>query len=318
VSQVVEHGSATQAVVAIPDKNYILTKWMDNKGNTYPVSNPYADTLTAIYPTQNLTLTASFVLNTYNVLFTAGENGSVSGSTVQDVIKGQDATPVFAVPDEGFHLVMWQDENNKKVSELDTFVVQNVTAPMSYKAIFGINSYAYTSPVFGNGTAAPDRATANHGEEVSFSIAARAGSKIDSVYYNNANVTADIKVLLTTCGAYSPTQPSTCKPIMATYTVSNAFEDGTLIAFFSESLNSQHLERMQVQVYPNPATSGIYIQSEQMPEHIRITDLSGKTMLERLHPQRNQAIDIEALQPGVYLIQLRTGGTTLIHKLIKQ
>ena len=46
---------------------------------------------------------------TYTLTYTAGPNGSISGTTPQTVNYGADGTPVTAVPNTGYHFVNWSD-----------------------------------------------------------------------------------------------------------------------------------------------------------------------------------------------------------------
>ena len=59
--------------------------------------------------TANITVTASFAINTYTLTYTAGANGSITGVSPQTVNHGASGTAVTAVPATGYHFVQWSD-----------------------------------------------------------------------------------------------------------------------------------------------------------------------------------------------------------------
>ena len=54
-------------------------------------------------------VTATFAINTYTLTYTAGANGTITGTSPQTVNHGADGTPVTAVPDAGYRFVGWSD-----------------------------------------------------------------------------------------------------------------------------------------------------------------------------------------------------------------
>ncbi len=70
----------------------------------------------------------------FNLTYTAGTGGSISGDSMQTVGSGEDGTPVTAVPDSGYDFVSWSDsliENPR--TDL------NVTNDVTVNAIFSID-----------------------------------------------------------------------------------------------------------------------------------------------------------------------------------
>ena len=51
-------------------------------------------------------MTASFAINTYTLTYTAGANGTITGTAPQTVDYGTSGTEVTAVPDPGYHFVV--------------------------------------------------------------------------------------------------------------------------------------------------------------------------------------------------------------------
>ena len=97
--------------------------------------------------TANVSVTANFAINTYTLTYTAGANGSISGTSPQTVNHGTNGTPVTAVPDTGYHFVDWSD-GLLTAARADT----NVTANVSVTANFAINTYTLTYTAGPNGS----------------------------------------------------------------------------------------------------------------------------------------------------------------------
>jgi hypothetical protein len=85
--------------------------------------------------TADLSVTASFAINTYTLSYTAGANGTITGTTPQTVDHGADGTPVTATPNTGYHFVSWSD-GVLTAARTDA----NVTADLSVTASFAVNS----------------------------------------------------------------------------------------------------------------------------------------------------------------------------------
>ena len=148
--QIVNHGSAGTAVTAVPGTGYHFVQWDDG-------------VMTASRTDTNVTgdiiVTAAFAINQYTLTYSAGANGSISGTTLQTVNYGSDGTAVTAVPGTGYHFVQWSD-GVMTATRIDT----NVTASMSAGAIFAINQYTLTYLAGANGSVSGTTLqTVNHG-----------------------------------------------------------------------------------------------------------------------------------------------------------
>ena len=87
------------------------------------------------------------------------------------------------------------------------------------------------------------------------------------------------------------------------------------------TLNTESPElQLKVKVYPNPVAEAIFIThpTEQSFE-VRITDISGKQMLETAH-QKQQPLSVQTLTTGTYFITVTTKDSkqTNTYKIIKQ
>ncbi|HBI14744.1 MAG TPA: hypothetical protein DDY20_04415 [Desulfobulbaceae bacterium] len=135
--QTVDHGSDGTAVTAVPDANYHFVQWSD--GST---ANPRTDTDV----TGDITVTANFAINVYTLTYTAGANGSITGTSPQTVEHGADGTEVTAVPDTGFHFGQWSDGSTAN-PRTDT----NVTGDITVTATFAIDRFALNVILAGSG-----------------------------------------------------------------------------------------------------------------------------------------------------------------------
>lgn len=73
-----------------------------------------------------------------------------------------------------------------------------------------------------------------------------------------------------------------------------------------------------VQLYPNPVSSALFINAKSGVSHIKVIDLSGKTVLAFAHVNPNQSVDVSSLKAGIYIVQFDVEGLTVTKKLIKR
>ena len=122
--------------------------------------------------TENHTIAATFAINpitisTYTLTYTAGANGTISGTSPQTVNQGASGTVVTAVPNRGYHFVSWSDGVLTAV-RTDTNVTANVNVSASFAINISINRYTLTANVSGSGSVAksPDQPSYTHGTSV--------------------------------------------------------------------------------------------------------------------------------------------------------
>ena len=120
--QTVDYGTSGTAVEAVPSIGYHFVQWSDAS-----TANPRTDTNV----TTDVTVTATFAINTYTLTYNAGAGGSIIGTTPQTVDYGTSGTAVEAVPATGYRFVRWSDDV-MTASRTDT----NVTADITVTAIF--------------------------------------------------------------------------------------------------------------------------------------------------------------------------------------
>ncbi len=132
--------------------------------------------------TGDITLYAGWTINTYTLTYTAGANGSISGSTTQVVNYGSSGTAVTAVANTGYHFVQWSD-GVLTATRTDS----GVTADKSVSASFAINQYTVSFDSQG-GSAVPSQ-TVNHGGLVSVPTAPTWSGHIFVGWYKEVSCT---------------------------------------------------------------------------------------------------------------------------------
>jgi len=149
-AQVVNHGASGTAVTAVPNVGYHFTSWSDG-----PTDNPRTDTAV----TGTITVSANFAINQYTLTYTAGANGSLSGTSPQTVNHGGSGTAVTAVPNVGYHFTSWSDG---VLTATRTDI--NVTGAITVTASFAINTYTLTYNAGAGGSiTGSSPQTVNHG-----------------------------------------------------------------------------------------------------------------------------------------------------------
>src|SRR5437763_8712330 len=136
--QIVNCGTSGMAVTAVPNTGYHFVNWSDSS-----TQNPRTDANVML----DISVTANFAINTYTLTYTAGANGSISGTSPQTVNYGASGSAVTAVPNTGYHFVNWSDSSTQN-PRTDT----NVMADISVTANFAINTYTLTYTAGPNGS----------------------------------------------------------------------------------------------------------------------------------------------------------------------
>lgn len=128
LSQRIQKGHAATAPTVQPNPGYDFTGW----------NRPFTNVQSA------LTVTAQYALKRYTLTYTAGEGGSISGTTRQTVNFNASGSSVTAVPAANHVFVKWSD-NSTENPRTDTIITSN----LSVHAVFAVNQFTLT---VGNGT----------------------------------------------------------------------------------------------------------------------------------------------------------------------
>lgn len=193
--QTVNYGASGTAVTAVPNSGYYFVDWSD--GST---TNPRMDANV----TNNVTVTANFVINTYTLTYNAGANGSISGTSPQSVNYGSSGSAVTAVPKTGCYFVNWSDGSTAN-PRTDSNVTNNVTVT----ANFAVNTYTLTYSAGANGSiSGTSPQTVNYGSNgsamtavpntgyhfVNWSDGSVANPRTDANVTNNVTVTVNFAI----------------------------------------------------------------------------------------------------------------------------
>jgi len=163
--QLVNYGSSGTTVTAVPNTGYHFVSWSDEVMSASRTDGPV---------TSSLSVAANCAINTYTLTYTAGPNGSISGTTPQTVQYGGTGTPVTAVANTGYHFVSWSD-GVTSASRTDG----PVTSSLSVTASFAINRYTLTYTAGPNGTiSGTTPVSVNYGDSASFTITPNPGMLI--------------------------------------------------------------------------------------------------------------------------------------------
>jgi hypothetical protein len=75
-------------------------------------------------------------------------------------------------------------------------------------------------------------------------------------------------------------------------------------------------------IYPNPTKGMLTVEikdySDQMQAEFRLTDMSGKTISNKKATSAYQTFDLSRQAMGIYLLQIRINGESVVWKIIKE
>ncbi len=164
----VEEGE-DQTFVITPDDNFHIHE-IAVDGTAIDMENNAAwDAATGAYTfeevQQNHTIHATFAIDTYTLIYIAGENGTLDGETEQVVEHGQNGSSVLAIPNDGYAFTGWDDgvTDNPRTDE-------NVTEDITATALFELVDYTLDVAVVpedaGSVGVVPDQEFYNIGDEI--------------------------------------------------------------------------------------------------------------------------------------------------------
>ena len=172
-------------------------------------------------------------VDTYTVTYTAGANGTISGTSPQTVNQGASGTVVTAVPNRGYHFVSWSD-GVATVARTDT----NVTANINATASFAVDTFAITASAGANGAIDPSGSVSvnsvNSGSDLTFTINPGTGYHVQGVLVDGSSMGAVTSYTFTnltenhTIAATFAINPITISTYTLTYTAgANGVVTGT-------------------------------------------------------------------------------------------
>jgi hypothetical protein len=283
LSQTVTHGSNGTEVEAIPDEGYHFVRWSDGL-----TANPRKD----MNVTRPLVVRAVFALNQYQLTYSAGPGGTISGEPQQLIAHNSSGTAVEAVPDIGYHFVSWCDgsTNNPRTDE-------DLTGDNSFTAEFAINIYLVKATEYpaGAGTIS-GQDEYEHGQAITLTAIPAAGYLFEKWTEGGDEFGS---------GNDNPL-------------VFPAYRDIDLVANFiiDPDTGIDAVSGAEISIRPNPADDVLYIEGITGRTTVHILDLNG-TLVGAKDPVNNQ-IKIDDLPPGIYLLKFITENQVTVRRLIKQ
>src|SRR5450759_1593790 len=132
--QTVGYGADGTTVTAVPNAGYHFLSWSDGILTA-------ARTDTNVTADVNVTTIFSSAIDTFTLAYTAGANGTITGTTPQTVDHGASGTLVTAVPTPGYHFISWSD-GILTAARTDTNVTANITITATFTTV--IDAYTVT------------------------------------------------------------------------------------------------------------------------------------------------------------------------------
>ena len=74
---------------------------------------------------------------------------------------------------------------------------------------------------------------------------------------------------------------------------------------------------MSLQVFPNPFTSVVSISTEKTAQNVSIYDLNGRLVMSQGITGTQFELNLSALTPGAYLLQIDYGSSRSVHRIMK-
>ncbi|UXX80993.1 T9SS type A sorting domain-containing protein [Reichenbachiella carrageenanivorans] len=271
-----------------PDLGYeVADVLVDDASVGAVASYTFTDLLTAH------TISASFVIQTFDITATAGDNGSISPEGITTVdYNGSQAYTITA--DEGYEVADVMVDGNSE-GAVTSFTFESVTTTHSISVTFAKMTYDIAAQAGENGSISPEGiVSVDHNGSQTFTITADEGYEINDVLVNNESVGA-----------------------IASYTFENVTAAQSISATFSEVLVITEVNpttHKALKIYPNPSVGSFTIDTAGSSE-ILILTIDGK-LVNRLNS--SGSLSITGLNPGTYLIRTITNKRIEIQKLIIQ
>jgi hypothetical protein len=168
-------------VTAVADECYDFDGWF--VGETL-VSEDAEYTFTV---TEDVDLVAKFTLKTFEVVATAGENGTITPEGTQTVECGEDIT--FAIVPDDCYYILDVLVDGESVGAVETYTFENVRDDHAIEAVFEKFTYEVVATAGENGTITPEGTqTVECGDDIQFTFTPDEGYGVDQVTVDGAPV----------------------------------------------------------------------------------------------------------------------------------
>ncbi|MDX2432065.1 MAG: T9SS type A sorting domain-containing protein [Bacteroides sp.] len=71
-------------------------------------------------------------------------------------------------------------------------------------------------------------------------------------------------------------------------------------------------------VYPNPTYGTVHLELNNFADELKVMDITGKTLISKANPDKQESIDLSDYNSGIYIIQLKFGNDVLYNKVVKK
>ncbi|MGA2093622.1 MAG: hypothetical protein ABSH16_09470 [Sedimentisphaerales bacterium] len=100
-------------LVATADAHYHFVNWTGTAVTAGKVASPTSAS-TTVQMDADYTVIANFAIDTFTLTYTAGDNGTISGTSPQTVDYNTNGAAVTAVANTGYHFVKWSDDKTAR------------------------------------------------------------------------------------------------------------------------------------------------------------------------------------------------------------
>ncbi len=299
------------------------TVWMDIK-----LANPDPNNATKV----DVALTGGTASNgsditTYNkqtVTFPAGSTTTqkVWFVVTDDMIDENDETLIFSLQNATNSAQITNGTNTITIIDNDTTII--AAKPI---ITFKITSDSVTEG--NNASISVSISSADTANDVTVDVVANGGTAVSGTHYTYTTTKLTFAKGTTTAQNVSVSTKSDNKKSgdqTLLLKLQNASSNATIGTQDIFTLNikdngiagiSEVSKLYHIQLMPNPAKDILYVNASEAIEQIRITDINGRIVADQSKVQNTTAnIDLQHLQAGIYIIQIKINGQTAVEKLI--
>ena len=95
--------------------------------------------------------------------------------------------------------------------------------------------------------------------------------------------------------------------------------NGDLAVYVNVFLSNPDFKKLKLSIYPNPVIDILFLQTNTVPDSIRIYDMNGKLLIEQLGlSAREFQLDVEFLEAGLYFLEQTNGDLKQIDRFVKK
>ncbi len=148
------------------------------------------------------------------------------------------------------------------------------------------------------------------------------GDRVFTVELTNGNPIPDWLLFDEETLTFSGTAPNEYQVLEVIVTVTDGTKTVITYEFtliIGEPTNINDLTNNGISIYPNP-TNGIvnFDFTNNNIQQIKISDLTGKTIIEKVNIQQNEMIDLSNFESGIYIIKIQTDNEIFTTKIVKE